>query len=114
MLVDSGADTSFLPLEIAEILELKLSEKSHTSRSATGPFETKHASVEAEILRGDTCIPIGAIQVIVPISKLNDRYITSYALLGRNPFFKKFDITFRDKNRKLILIPRKIQDILRL
>jgi hypothetical protein len=39
MLVDSGADTSLIPLEIAEILELKLTDK-RISNSASGPFET--------------------------------------------------------------------------
>ena len=37
MLVDSGADTSFIPLEVAEILELKL-DGVRTSRSASGLF----------------------------------------------------------------------------
>lgn len=107
MLVDSGADTSFLPLEVADILGLKLSEKLHTSRSASGPFETKHASGEAEILRGDRAIPIGTIHVTVPVAKVNEQYMTSYALLGRDSFFQKFDVTFRDKSRKLILVPRR-------
>ena len=67
MLVDSGADTSFIPLEIAEILDLKLSEKNNKSRSASGPFETKESIIEAEIIKGNTTIPIGKMPVIVPI-----------------------------------------------
>lgn len=107
MLVDSGADTSFLPLEVAELLELKLSEKTHISRSASGPFETKHALVQAEIRR-DARLPIGTLRVTVPVSKMDEKYAMNYALLGRDPFFKKFDVPFRDGSRKLVLYPRKV------
>jgi len=52
MLVDSGADTSFIPLEIAEILDIKLDEKIKTSRGASGPFKTRAGKVGAELIKG--------------------------------------------------------------
>ena len=51
MLVDSGADTSLIPLEIAEILELKLTDK-RISNSVSVPFKTMLSEVSAELLKG--------------------------------------------------------------
>lgn len=56
MLVDSGADTSFIPKEIADILELKLSEPKKL-RSASGPFDTASSKVRAELLKGNQASP---------------------------------------------------------
>ncbi len=102
MLVDSGADTSFIPLEVAEILELKLGEVK-TSRSASGPFETTSATCQVELVKGGKPIPLGEMLFVIPTKKLDDENITSYALLGRGPFFNYFDITFRENDGKLIL-----------
>ena len=108
MLVDSGADTSFIPLEVAEILDLKLSDKKR-SRSASGPFETALSIVKAELIKGTQKIPLGQIAVVIPTRKLEDEpgNLDTYALLGRKEFFRKFDITFRETTSKLILRPPK-------
>ncbi len=106
MLVDSGADTSFIPLEVAEILELDLT-KRKTSRSASGPFETSITFAIGELIKGTKSIPLGPITLIVPTKKIDDDNLDNYALLGRKEFFKKFDVTFRDNTRKLILRPPK-------
>ena len=65
MLVDSGADTSFIPLEVDEILDLDLT-KRKTSRSASGPFETSITSAYAELVKGTELIPLGMVVLIVP------------------------------------------------
>jgi hypothetical protein len=53
---------------------------------------------------------LGQIAVIIPTKKIDDYgYIDTYALLGREEFFRKFDITFRETIRKLILrAPKRI------
>jgi predicted aspartyl protease len=102
MLVDSGADTTFIPKEVAEILELKLSE-TRKSRSASGPFETASGKVMAVLVKGREEIPLGEIPVIVPVKTIDDNNLQSYALLGRFPFFHYFDITFRERTKKLVL-----------
>ena len=48
-------------------------------------------------------ISLGEILFVIPTKKLDDQNITSYALLGRSPFFTYFDITFRENSGKLIL-----------
>lgn len=102
MLVDSGADTSFIPLEVAELLELKLGEVKK-SRSASGPFETTNSTCEIELVKRGNNIPLGQIPVVIPTKKIDDTDVSSYALLGRFPFFSFFDITFRENSGKLIL-----------
>lgn len=102
MLVDSGADTAFIPKEVADILQLTLSEPKK-SRSASGPFETTNGMVKAELIKGGTPIPLGDIPVVVPTKSIESANLESYALLGRNPFFRIFDVTFRETTRKLIL-----------
>lgn len=106
MLVDSGADTSFIPKEIADILELKLSE-SKKSRSASGPFDTASAKVSAELPKGNQSIPLGEMPVTVPLRTMDSNNLESYALLGRFTFFRIFDITFRETTGKLVLRPPK-------
>ena len=102
MLVDSGADTSFIPLEVAEILQLHLG-ATKTSRSASGPFSTRHGEIKAEIVKGNQLIPLGKLPVNVPVKKTQDHNFLSYALLGRIGLFTQFDVTFREKTKKLIL-----------
>lgn len=104
MLVDSGADISFISFEIADILGLKLSSETFTSRSASGSFETRRGTVYAELMKGSDNIALGEIPVSVPAKPSADpKYYANYALLGRTPFFKKFDVTFRENIQKLIL-----------
>lgn len=102
MLVDSGADTSFIPKEVADILQLKLSDPK-TSRSASGPFQTAQSTVKAELIKGIGSIPLGEMPVIVPLKAIDNNNLESYALLGRFPFFRQFDVTFRETTRKLVL-----------
>jgi hypothetical protein len=108
MLVDSGADISFLPLEVAEILDLKLSDKKK-SRSASGLFETALSTVNAELIKGTQRIPLGLMDVRIPTKKTDDQSGNpdTFALLGRKEFFRKFDITFRETTHRLILRPPK-------
>jgi hypothetical protein len=109
MLVDSGADTAFIPKEVADILQLQLSEPK-TSRSASGPFETCSAKVKAELIKGSHSISLGDMPVVVPMKTIDSGNLQSYALLGRYPFFRIFDVTFRETTRKLILRSPKTRD----
>ena len=102
MLADSGADYPFIPLEVAEILELKLGEKK-TSMSVSGPFETTNASCKVELIRRGKSIPLGDMKFIIPTKKIDDENMMSFELLGRIPFFNYFDVTFRENSRKIIL-----------
>ena len=103
MLVDSGADISLIPLEVAEILELELRDKIKSS-SASESFETWESAVNAELIKGNNkTYNLGRMEIRVPTKKIHEKNLNSHALLGRSPFFNKFDITFRENIFKLIL-----------
>lgn len=104
MLVDSGADVSFIPKEVAETLELDIitGEKIIAS-SASEKFETMAKIVDAELIKGSKKINIGKMEVRVSLKESHTDTLNSHALLGRSSFFKKFDITFRENTFKIIL-----------
>lgn len=104
MLVDSGADVTLIPLEVAEILELDLSSKNMIeSSSASGKFQTIGREVNAELIKGTRNIDLGLMPVRVSLQKSHEGMSNSHSLLGRSHFFKKFDITFRENTFKIIL-----------
>jgi hypothetical protein len=102
MLVDSGADVTLIPLEIADILGLDLG-KQIESYSASDKFVTQASKVNAELLKGVKSYDLGEMEVRVPVKKIQSGIITSYALLGRSHFFKIFDVTFRENTLKILL-----------
>lgn len=102
MLVDSGADISLLPLEVAEILELDMKDKCSSS-SASENFETWTSTVNAELMKGNKSYNLGRMEIRIPTKKTHENNINSHALLGRSLFFRKFDVTFRENTFKIIL-----------
>lgn len=104
MLVDSGADVTLLPLEVAEILELDLNPKDIIdSSSASGKFQTIGRVVNAELIKGIRSIDLGLMPVRISLQKSHENLSNSHSLLGRSHFFKKFDVTFRENTFKIIL-----------
>ena len=103
MLVDSGADISLIPFEVAEILELELKDKIKSS-SASGHFDTYASTVNSELIKGNNkTYNLGSMDVRVSTNKIHETNLNSHALLGRSLFFTKFDITFRENTFKIIL-----------
>jgi hypothetical protein len=106
-LLDSGATLSFIPYEIAEILDVIPQEQTPIDVETAGgpshffPVRLKKLSVFAggEIL-SDFIHPT----VLVPTDRGND---LPYAILGRDLFFKRFHITFMEKRKKVRLIHHK-------
>ena len=103
-LVDSGATTTFIPKEIADILALiPTGEKGNRRQEASGAggrFPTipvklkrltlvKNVSPFCELVEVDALVP-------------EDEGRLPYVILGRDYVFKKFDITFQENRRKFI------------
>jgi len=96
-LVDSGADTSFLPRQIAEILKLDLEEKDKKkSKSASEEFWTYRTKVHLEIMYHGRRIPVGMVDVSVPEKPALSEDLEKMILLGRSCFFDQYEITFND------------------
>lgn len=96
-LVDSGADTSAIPSGIAEILGLDLSGKRENIIGIGGKSPAVKTSLTITIQKGHERYSF-PMKVYV-LLEAEDFPI----LLGRQDFFENFDITFRDKDRRLIL-----------
>lgn len=101
-LLDSGADISVIPIEVAEVLGLELSGNKEEARGIGGKVPTIETKVNLEIGRGhenyNLTIPIKVILI-----ENEDADYELPVLLGRAGFFDNFSITFNQKENKIIL-----------
>lgn len=94
-LLDSGADISIIPKDIAELLNLDLSGKEITAKGLGGEVKVKESKMQINIKKHhEDYTFIVPVQII-----LEDKKVP--VLLGRVGFFEKFKITF-DQNNFLV------------
>jgi len=91
-LLDSGADVSVIPQDIADLLGVDLTKEKEISRGIGGEVEVINTKIKINIKKGhenyDFLIPV---QIIMGDSKVP-------VILGRAGFFDKFKITFDQAN----------------
>jgi hypothetical protein len=110
-LVDSGADISYIPRQIAEILKLNLDESTKKeSKSASESFWTFKTQVHLEIIYESRKIPVGIIDVLVPEKYDLGEDIEKKVLLGRSGLFNHYSITFNEDTKNLVLKKHYAQD----
>jgi len=97
-LVDSGADTSAIPNSLAEILGLDLTGEPEDIVGIGGKSPAVKTSVYATIQKGHE-----KYSFQLPVYALLEKKEDFPVLLGRQGFFDNFDITFKEKERKIIL-----------
>ena len=96
-IVDSGADITFIPRQIAEILKIDLDEKTKkTSKSASEDFITYRANLYMEIIYDGIHIPIGNVETAIPEKFASSKDVEKMILLGRNSVFSQYVITFNE------------------
>jgi len=102
-LVDSGATKTLIPKEISEILpSLKYIEGSTEVTGAGGVFFAKKTTLKKLVLIKNVT-PFATFnqpEVLVP----EHEGILPYVILGRDHMFRRFDIIFHEKRRKVTLI----------
>jgi hypothetical protein len=98
-LLDSGSTTTFVPLEIAEMLSIPV-EKTDSAVGAGGRFNNTIRKVRISVLKGK--IPI-AVFTDFPVYVPTEQDRIPYVVLGRDSVFRKFDITFRENIQRAIL-----------
>jgi|ADKI01.1.fsa_nt_gi hypothetical protein len=107
-LVDSGATSTLLPRDQAEILKIKYEEDKEGKHlevptvGAGGSFSSEVGKVKkVQLLKNVTpfCTFLD-MRVLVPQKK----DALPYMILGRDLVFKRFDITFYEKRRKLTFV----------
>lgn len=99
-LVDSGATGTFIPLEIAEILEIPLPQNIESALGAGGPFSTYSAQVELiQVLKGkEIFCEFRNLDVAVPTGK----GAIPHCVLGRDSIFQRYDVTYREHMRHIV------------
>lgn len=98
-LADSGATTSFMPVEIAEDLGLPL-RPGPKAGGGGGDFTTFDTEVNLEVLnRGRTIHRFHRLLVSVP----REPGRIPYVVLGRDSIFRAFTLTFEERRARLVL-----------
>lgn len=105
-LLDTGATESFIPLELAEILEI-LPEREDKRMvtpviTAGGEAEFYRAKIEYIYLLKGGKIFYEFKKFTVLIPKTIDKDLP-YVIFGRNSIFKVFNVTFMEKTHRFIL-----------
>lgn len=96
-IVDSGADITFIPRQIAEILKIDLDEKTKKiSKSASEDFATYRSTVYMELIYEGIHIPIGEVETAIPEKSASSKDVEKMILLGRNSVFSQYVIMFND------------------
>ena len=93
MLVDSGADTTLIPRSVGKGLGFKIHEGEDI-------FSLGGISGAVPVVYRKLTIRLGEIELKIPVAWAMDENVP--LLLGREVVFEKFDIEFRQAERKII------------
>jgi hypothetical protein len=99
-LLDSGADNSFIKYELAELLELKLSESTVKVKTAGADIEVYTSQVEMGLVHGNGYCEISKDAFVYVFQKEKQDVPN---IIGRTPLFDKFRITFQQYDDKVSL-----------
>jgi len=106
-LIDSGADYSFLPLEIATLLRLDIDEPDQTISTIIGDTKVYQSKVHVEIpLHKKRPIVVGNVETFVlPEMIKGKKPPEDLIILGRKDFFDMFEVTFHEPSKRITLKP---------
>ncbi len=103
-LIDSGADRSFLPKEIADALHLEIQTSDQRILTIAGDTNVLESKVYAEIQRyGKLPVPIGFLNVFVMPHTVKETQVPHFVILGRKDFFEKFEVTINESGQHITL-----------
>ncbi|HLD54860.1 MAG TPA: aspartyl protease family protein [Candidatus Nanoarchaeia archaeon] len=98
MLLDSGADVSVIPLDLAKLLDIDLSMKESVTNGIGGEVKSKRTSMKVSIyLKEDHRL----YTYTIPVEVILDD--DPPPILGRDGFFDKFQITIIEAEEKIKL-----------
>ena len=102
MLVDTGAESSFLTPDMASFLELELGDERWVYPIGQ-KFRARASRVRIQLVsaNGGRSVP-RILNVLVPV----DRDLLEIPILGRNPFLDWYELTLRNWKRELVLRER--------
>jgi len=97
-LLDSGADDTVVPKDLAEILGLIEKGKELDTGGIGGSVKVKKSSLSFQIKNDHE-----THSLIIPALVLQDLNVDVPLLLGRNGFFDNFHVTFKQSSEKIVL-----------
>jgi len=97
VLLDSGADVSAIPKHMAELLNLDLSAPKEEAFGIGGKVPAVPSHMNLEINRGHE-----SYSFRIPVKVILENYDFP-PLIGRAVFFDKFEITFKQSEKRIIL-----------
>ena len=97
VLLDSGADISAIPKHVAELLNLDLSGKKEKAFGIGGEVPAIQSHMNIELEKGHE-----KYSFRIPVKVILDDYDFP-PLIGRAIFFDKFEITFKQSEKRIIL-----------
>lgn len=104
-LIDSGADCSFMPKQIAELLHLDIDESDQRIYTINGETNVWTSKVHVEIpLCGKRPVQVGMIDIDIMPHDVEEKYLQKLIILGRKDFFEKFSITINEHTKSITLI----------
>tara|TARA_Y100000310_G_scaffold301013_1_gene337114 strand:+ start:367 stop:798 length:432 start_codon:yes stop_codon:yes gene_type:complete len=96
-LIDSGADLSIIPQDVAELINLDLSGEKDKSRGIGGEVEVVNSKMKIHIeKKHERYLLEVPVQVVLGESKIP-------IILGREGFFDHFKIIFDQRNERILL-----------
>jgi hypothetical protein len=97
-LVDSGADTTIVPKDFAQMLGLKESPYEDYTAGIGGKVNVRSSNL-TYVVKG----PRERYTINAPCLVLQDLNSSIPIILGRNSFFEHFHVTFRQDQKKIVL-----------
>ncbi len=97
-LLDSGADNTVIPKDLAELLGLKESKEESDTGGIGGKVKVKKSRLRFRLKGDRENYPLD-----VPALVLQDNGIDVPLILGRHGFFEYFEITFKQNKEKIVL-----------
>ena len=101
-LIDSGATSNFFPRELAEILDLDLSNEPKDAVGGGGKFSSISSLIgKCQLIKNQNAVfdEFTNLTVNVPVAPNT----LPYMVLGRDSIFRRFDIRFMERTEKIIL-----------
>lgn len=101
-LIDSGATFNFFPRELAEILNLDLSQEPKDAVGSGGKFSNINSLIgKCQLIKNKDAVFEEFTNLIINVPV--EPNTLPYMVLGRDSVFRRFNIRFMEREEKIIL-----------
>jgi len=97
--VDSGADVSYIPHFLARSLGIVTRGQPENVNTVAGPKQVYNATVDITIKSSSGERKLKNIPIHIPAAPSKQ----TICILGRRGFFEEFNVTFKEREKKIVL-----------